>query len=73
MVLISTAIYYAERNGPKAEWFPDIPSSMWWTVITFTSVGYGDVYTISPLGKFWAGIVMLNGVIAVSLLEILAA
>lgn len=44
VILVSTAIFYAEQNGPHADFFPDIPSSMWWTVITFTSVGYGDIY-----------------------------
>jgi hypothetical protein len=44
VVLISTAIFYAEKDGDHAELYPNIPASMWWTVITFTSVGYGDVF-----------------------------
>ena len=43
-----------------------IPDAMWWSVVTLTSVGYGDVVPQTPAGKAFAGLVMLFqiGVIA---------
>ncbi len=60
MVLSASFIYFAE-NQAQPENFPDIPSSMWWAIVTLTTVGYGDVYPVTTLGKvFAAGIAMLG-------------
>lgn len=47
VIVFASAIFYAERNGPFGDQFNSIPICMWWTVITFTSVGYGDMYEAS--------------------------
>ena len=39
-----------------------IISSMWWSVATFTTVGYGDVYPITSLGKFFGSLSAIFGV-----------
>lgn len=39
VVLISSALYYAEKNGPGADIFNSIPASMWYSVITMTTTG----------------------------------
>lgn len=60
MILSASFIYFAE-NQAQPENFPDIPSSMWWAIVTLTTVGYGDVYPVTTLGKvFAAGIAMLG-------------
>jgi voltage-gated potassium channel len=61
VVIASTLVYAVERDAqPKA--FPSIPAAMWWGVVTMTTVGYGDVYPITPAGKFIAGVSVLLGV-----------
>ena len=47
--------------------FGTIPSSMWWVLVTMTTVGYGDCFPITVLGKVIAILVMLSGVILLAL------
>ena len=61
ILIASTALYLVER-GQNPEAFGSIPSSMWWAVITLTTLGYGDVVPISTLGKFLAGCTAVLGV-----------
>jgi len=44
------------RNG-----FTNIPESIYWAIVTITTVGYGDISPVTPLGKFVASIIMLMG------------
>jgi voltage-gated potassium channel len=61
MLSSSTALFLVERTiNPRA--FGSIPSAMWWSVATLTTLGYGDVVPITPLGKFLGGITALLGV-----------
>ena len=60
LVACSTAMYYVE--GPDREGFSSIPETMWWGVATLTTVGYGDVYPSSGLGKVLGSMVALLGV-----------
>ncbi|MFZ0844331.1 MAG: cyclic nucleotide-gated ion channel, partial [Pseudolabrys sp.] len=57
----STALYLVER-GTNGDNFDSIPSSMWWAVITLTTLGYGDVVPVTVLGKFFAGCTAVLGV-----------
>lgn len=66
LVVASSLMYYIE-NPHQPEHFRDIPSSMWWAIITLTTVGYGDVYPISTIGKVVGGIVALMGIGLVAL------
>ncbi len=61
LVFASSAIYYCERSAQPDE-FPNIPASLWWAVVTLTTVGYGDVFPITAMGKCFAGIVAILGV-----------
>eukprot|EP01062_Namystynia_karyoxenos_P054676 TRINITY_DN4511_c0_g1_i1.p1 TRINITY_DN4511_c0_g1~~TRINITY_DN4511_c0_g1_i1.p1 ORF type:complete len:646 (+),score=143.97 TRINITY_DN4511_c0_g1_i1:88-1938(+) len=46
--------------------FQSIPASMWWAVVTITTVGYGDFYPVTDGGKFIGGITILSGLIIVA-------
>ncbi len=61
LVIGSSTIYYVE-NRVQPDKFPHIPAALWWGVVTLTTVGYGDVYPITPLGKFLGAIVALFGI-----------
>jgi voltage-gated potassium channel len=61
LTVCSIAIYFAE-NQTGAEAFKSIPSSFWWTIITFTSVGYGDSYPLTTAGKFVGAFTAILGV-----------
>ena len=53
MLIASTLMYWAE-GAAQPEKFGSIPRTMWWTIVTLTTVGYGDVYPVTPVGKFLA-------------------
>lgn len=57
----STLMYFAERNA-QPEVFSSIPASMWWGVVTLTTVGYGDMYPVTTLGRIIASTLAIFGV-----------
>ncbi len=61
MLLASTALYFAERTA-QPEVFGSIPRSMWWSVATLTTVGYGDIVPVTILGRIAAGLTAVAGV-----------
>ena len=61
LVLASSLMYFIEHVA-QPDKFSSIPETMWWSVITVTTVGYGDVAPITPLGRILAGLIALLGV-----------
>ena len=61
LIFASTLMYYAEREA-QPEVFSDIPSSMWWGVITLTTIGYGDTVPVTVTGKVVGGAVAILGI-----------
>jgi voltage-gated potassium channel len=57
-VILGSVMYLVEQreNG-----FSNIPESIYWAIVTITTVGYGDISPITPMGKFVASVVMLIG------------
>ncbi|HLG09426.1 MAG TPA: potassium channel family protein [Gaiellaceae bacterium] len=51
--------------------FPTIGTGIWWAVVTFTTVGYGDVIPTSALGRFVASIVMIFAITFISIITAL--
>ena len=61
LLICSTGVYFAE-NEAQPEKFSSIPSAMWWAVATLTTVGYGDIFPITSLGKFLGSISAIFGI-----------
>ncbi len=50
LVFASSLMYYAEHEAQPGV-FSSIPASMWWGIVTLTTIGYGDTYPVTPAGK----------------------
>ena len=61
LVLASSLMFYVEQAA-QPEAFSSIPAAMWWSIITVTTVGYGDVAPLTPLGRLLAGVIALLGI-----------
>lgn len=61
LVLASSAMYFVE-NQAQPDNFSSIPEAMWWGIATLTTVGYGDIYPVTALGKIFGGIIALLGI-----------
>lgn len=58
VVILGSVMYLVESEETG---FTSIPDSIYWAIVTITTVGYGDISPITPLGKFIASIIMLIG------------
>ncbi len=66
LVIASSCIYLAEHEV-QPEGFGTIPRSMWWAIVTMTTVGYGDVVPVTGLGKTIGAIMGVIGIGMVAL------
>ena len=60
LIVASSLLFYVEHTA-QPEKFSSIPEAMWWGVVTLTTVGYGDIYPVTGLGKFLGAIISLLG------------
>ena len=64
----AVALYFIEGvGGQQQESFASIPRALWWAIATLTTVGYGDVYPVTPLGRIFASVIALAGIGVVAL------
>jgi voltage-gated potassium channel len=61
VVLASSSMYFAEHHA-QPQTFSSIPASMWWSIETLTTVGYGDMYPVTPFGKLLGSVIALVGI-----------
>lgn len=71
-LIAATGIYYAEYvllldGGKPNPHFSDMGKCLWWSIVTLTTVGYGDLYPVTFFGRVVATIVMLGGVALIAL------
>lgn len=60
IMVMGTVMYIVEGNVEGSS-FTNIPNSIYWAVVTMTTVGYGDITPITPLGRFLSALTMLMG------------
>ena len=58
-VILGTVMYLVEGNSDSG--FTSIPTSIYWTIVTLTTVGYGDIAPVTPFGQLIASIIMILG------------
>lgn len=61
LVLASSLMYFAEHRA-QPDKFASIPAALWWSIITLTTVGYGDVSPVTPWGQLIAGVIAVTGI-----------
>ena len=61
LVMTSSLMFFAEHEAQPEE-FANIPQAMWWSIITLTTVGYGDVFPITAAGRLLAGLIAIVGI-----------
>ena len=66
ILIFSSLVYFVEYDQPNSQ-FTSIPVTCWWAIVTITTVGYGDMTPTSDLGKFFAAICTLVGVLVIAL------
>ncbi len=59
VIVIGSVMYFVE--GGQSSGFTSIPRSIYWAIVTLTTVGYGDIAPTTALGQFLAAIVMILG------------
>lgn len=61
LIIASSLLYIAEHDA-QPDRFASIPDAMWWGAITLTTVGYGDVYPVTPVGKIIGALIAMLGI-----------
>lgn len=67
MIMISSTMIYYFETDVQPDVFPNIVASFWWSISTLTSVGYGDIYPVTAMGKLFASIIAILGIGLVAL------
>lgn len=61
IVIAACLMYFAEHNA-QPDKFKSIPDTLYWSVVTLTTTGYGDMVPVTGIGKLLTGLIMLTGV-----------
>jgi voltage-gated potassium channel len=58
----AAAMLYMVEHAAQPDRFGSVPATLWWAIVTLTTIGYGDITPITPLGKILAGFVIIVGI-----------
>jgi voltage-gated potassium channel len=61
LIFSSSLMYFVEREA-QPDIFSSIPAAMWWGIATLTTIGYGDIYPVTALGKFLGSFIAILGI-----------
>ena len=64
VIVFSSALYFAENS---VETFSSIPDAFWYTLVTMTTIGYGDKVPVTRIGKMIGGCCVVTGVLTLAL------
>ena len=62
LLIISSSLMFFAEHSVQPKVFSSIPTTMWWGIVTLTTVGYGDAYPITPLGQTIGAIIAILGI-----------
>lgn len=62
ILVVAASLMYMAEGEVQPEAFSSIPATLWWGIMTLTTVGYGDVYPITALGKLTAAVIAVAGI-----------
>ncbi len=62
LIIIASCIMYYTEHDAQPDKFSSIPETMWWSVATLTTVGYGDVYPVTIIGKTLTAFISILGI-----------
>lgn len=62
LILVTSVLMYYIEHEHQPEVFTNAFSGLWWAIVTFTTVGYGDAYPVTVIGKILGGIVSIFGI-----------
>ncbi len=66
-IFISAALLYMLESEAQPEIFSSIPASLWWAVISVTTIGYGDIVPVTTIGKVVSGFLAFVGVALIAI------
>ncbi|KAM6962101.1 A-type voltage-gated potassium channel KCND2 [Tautogolabrus adspersus] len=66
IIIFATVMFYAEK-GSTASKFTSIPAAFWYTIVTMTTLGYGDMVPKTIMGKIFGSVCSLSGVLVIAL------
>ena len=67
LMLISSLLMYAAEHDAQPKVFCNAFSGLWWAIATLTTVGYGDIYPVTFLGRVLGGVIALTGIAALAI------
>ena len=62
LIIIASSVMFFVEHDAQPDKFSSIPETMWWSVATLTTVGYGDIYPITILGKTLTAFISVLGI-----------
>jgi voltage-gated potassium channel len=66
-LVLSASVMFMLENEAQPEVFSSIPAAMWWSIVTLTTVGYGDMVPVTAAGKVFGGVVSIIGIASLAL------
>lgn len=62
LILAAATLLYFAEGAAQPQAFGSIPRAMWWSVVTLTTVGYGDTAPVTPIGRVLAALTCIGGI-----------